>query len=360
MNNRKLSLLNFLNSKKKLQFHYANPTDNTLRKDAESAVITVFEYDDNTVNQYQLAAVSECAALTNTPKKIWINIDGLKHDDVKNICSMFQIDPLIEEDILSVGQRSKYDVFDHFTYCLMYMLSYDKQSQILSKEQISLVLGKNFVLTFQDEADKDAFTKVRQRLQNKATRMQAYGTDFLYYSLVDAIVDDYFIAMDSFADKIENNENEILENKYRIGLPTILLRKEMMVMRHVIYATRDVVKGLTKNDNNLFEKNTERYLKDVYDHIFQATEIVENYREGMANLQDLYMNQENLKMNESMKVMAIVTCLLAPASVIGGTFGMNFVHIPFTQDKYGFYFAVAAMLLIPVWMIYVFKKRGWF
>lgn len=312
------------------------------------------------MNQYNLSEAGECEKFINSEKNIWINIDGLRRSDIKNVCAMFSIDPLIEEDILSVGQRSKYDAFDNFIYSLMYMLSYNKTHEVLNKEQISLVLGKKFVLTFQDDPERDAFGKVRQRLLNKTNKMQQYGIDFLYYSLVDAIVDDYFVMMDIFGEKVEKSEDAILQNKYRIDLPTLLLRKEIMILRHVIYAARDVVSNLIKNDNNSFQPKTERYLKDVYDHIFQATEMVENYREGMANLQDLYMNNENLKMNESMKIMAIVTCLLAPASVIGGTFGMNFTHIPFLQDKYGFYVAVAFMLLIPAWMIYVFKKEDGF
>ncbi|ANI89905.1 magnesium and cobalt transport protein CorA [Arachidicoccus ginsenosidimutans] len=361
MSSTKFSFYNLWKNKSSHQFRYMNPTDNELRQDAEKSVITVFEYDSQTVNEYHLNEINECSQFINSSKNIWINIDGLRRTDVKSLCAIFQIDPLIEEDILSIGQRSKSDMFDNFVYCLMFMLSYSEEKDVLNKEQISLILGKNFVLTFQDEAEKDSFDKVRQRLRNKANKMQQYGADFLYYALLDAIVDDYFIAMDVFAEKVEKAEDQTIHDLSRISMPFILfLRKELLVFRRTIYAARDVISSLNKNENELFDKRTLRYLKDIYDHIFQATEMVENYREGMANLQDLHMNQANLKMNESMKVMAVVTCLLAPAAVLGGIFGMNFSQMPFLHDPYGFYVCAAAMLLIPIWMIYVFKKRGWF
>lgn len=340
---------------------FENPTDNTLRVDADSVVITVYEYNDTDLQVHTLNAVTDCQRFAGTDKRIWINVDGIRRCDVKALCQMFNIHLLIEEDILSVDQRPKSDIFEDFAYCLLYQLYIDKEWNELRREQISMVLGSNFVLTFQEEALLDAFDEVRKRINAKASKLRQTGADFLFYALVDAIVDDYFVTLDTFGEKIEKGESQIIRSTAQIRMSYILfLRRELLLFRRTVYPARDVISSLNKNENGIFNSKTLRYLKDVYDHILQATEMVENYREGMSNLQDLHMNQANLKMNESMKVMAIVTCLLAPATVIGGIFGMNFGQIPLLHNQYGFAFAVAAMLLIPIWMIYVFKKRGWF
>ncbi|HEY0298991.1 MAG TPA: CorA family divalent cation transporter, partial [Arachidicoccus sp.] len=256
MSHSKFSFQTLLRARK-LHFRYENPTDNNLRIDADKSVITVFEYNEQTVNQYNLSEIGECANFRNSEKNIWINIDGLRRSDVMRLCEMFNIDPLIEEDVLTIGQRSKSDVFDDFLYCLMFMLSYDKEHQTLNKEQISMILGKNFILTFQDDLQRDAFDKIRSRLHNKANKMQQYNVDFLYYSLIDAIVDDYFISMDIFAEKVEKNEDHVLNNSPKTSMPAILfLRKELLVFRRVIYAARDVVSSLNRNENEMFEKRT--------------------------------------------------------------------------------------------------------
>ncbi|UAY56998.1 magnesium/cobalt transporter CorA [Arachidicoccus terrestris] len=340
---------------------FENPTDNTLRQDAEKVVITAYVYDQLSIEKLDLMEISQCRNLINTEKKVWINIDGLRRAEVGQICRQFSIHQLIEEDILSVDQRPKSDIFEDFVYCLLYQLYLDGQFNELRREQISMVLGKNFVLTFQEEATRDAFEEVRKRLQSATSKVRQYGSDFLYYSLVDAVVDDYFTTMDSYGEKLEKGESQLIRTNAQMRMSYILfLRKELLLFRRTIFPARDVISSLNKNENALFNAKTLRYLKDIYDHILQAVEMVENYREGMSNLQDLHMNMANLKMNESMKVMAIVTCLLAPATVIGGIFGMNFSRIPLLHNTYGFLIAVGIMLLIPLWMIIVFKKRGWF
>ena len=340
---------------------FENPTDNTLRKDADKLVITAIVYDDFTIERLELQAISECRHLIDSNKKVWINIDGLRRAEVGLICKAFNIHQLIEEDILSVDQRPKSDIFDEFVYCLLYQLYLDGPFNELRREQISLVLGKNYVLTFQEEANRDAFEDIRKRIQSSTSKLRQLGADFLFYSLVDAIVDDYFTTMDSYGEKLEKGESQLIRTNAQMRMSYILfLRKELLLFRRTIFPARDVISSLNKNENALFNTKTLRYLKDIYDHILQAVEMVENYREGMSNLQDLHMNMANLKMNESMKVMSIVTCLLAPATVIGGIFGMNFMHIPLLHNAHGFAIAVALMLLIPLWMVFVFKKRGWF
>jgi magnesium transporter len=179
--------------------------------------------------------------------------------------------------------------------------------------------------------------------------------------MIDLIVDNYFIVMEKLSEKIELLEEDIIRNPNNRTLAKInQLRKEMIVLKRNINPVRDIINGILRSENDLLEEKTEKYFKDVYDHIIQANDLAENYRDMMMNLHDLYLSNVNLKMNEVMKVMAIVTCLLAPATVIGGIFGMNFESIPWLHNPYGFFIAMTLMLLIPVVMMWLFKKRDWF
>jgi magnesium transporter len=179
--------------------------------------------------------------------------------------------------------------------------------------------------------------------------------------MLDMIVDHYFIVMDQLGERIEQLEEKIVRSSNKRSLAEInALRKELIVLKRNVQPVRDLINGLIRSESELLEEKTTKYFRDVYDHIVQASELVESYRDMMINLQDLYLSNVNLKMNEVMKVMAIVTCLLAPATVIGGIFGMNFDMIPYLHHPNGFYIAVGLMLLVPAWMLWQFKKRGWY
>ena len=228
-------------------------------------------------------------------------------------------------------------------------------------EQVSIVLGKNFVISFQEDAEKDVFNPLRERLKINTSRVRQNGADFLFYSLIDMIVDNYYVVMEKLGEKIEILEEDIVRNANSRSLVNINnLRKEMIILKRSIAPVRELVNGVLRSESDLINEKTERYFKDVYDHIIQANDLAENYRDMMMNLNDLYLSNVNLRMNEVMKVMAVVTCLLAPATVIGGIFGMNFESIPLLHNKWGFFISVGLMLFIPIIMIRLFRKRGWF
>src|SRR6185437_933860 len=304
---------------------------------------------------------SETYQYLETKNVSWINIDGLRKKDVDDMCAHFNIHPLIAEDILSIGQRPKVDEINGMVYCLLSMLYFNKEEKYVEPEQISILLGKNFVLSFQEDASKDVFNPLRDKLRIMGSKIRQNGADFLFYSLIDMIVDNYFIVMEKLGEEIEALEEDIIRRADTRSLAQInTIRKEMIVLKRNVAPVRDLVNGILRSESELIETRTESYFKDVYDHIVQANDLAENYRDMMINLQDLYLSKVNLKMNEVMKVMAVVTCLLAPATVIGGIFGMNFNKIPWIHNDYGFFIAVGLMLLIPVWMIIIFSKRGWF
>lgn len=338
-----------------------NPTLAPTRKEPEKTQISVFDYNTGQANYQQLTKVEDCYQYLETNTISWINFDGLKKADVENICTRFGIHPLIQEDILSSGQRPKMDDLNNLLFCLLNMLYFNETSSCVESEQLSIVLGPTFVLSFQEDATRDVFTPVREKIKSAGSKLRLSGADYLFYSLIDIIVDNYFVILEKLGEKIEGLEEDITRWPDTRTLTKInMLRKEMIVLKRNISPVRELINGILRSESKLVESKTERYFKDVYDHIVQANELAENYRDMMINLQDLYLSNVNLKMNEVMKVMAVVTCLLAPATVIGGIFGMNFSRIPWLHNPNGFYIAVGLMLIIPLWMIWMFKKRGWF
>ena len=345
-------------TKKVLQ---VNPTIAPIRKEPEKTRISVFDYDAKEATIEQLNRVEDSYKYLRTSRVSWINLDGLKKDDVENICTHFGIHPLIQEDILSSGQRPKMDDLNQLLYCLLNMLYFNERTSSVESEQVSIVLGRNFVLSFQEDATRDVFNPLREKIKISGSKLRLSDSDYLFYSLIDIIVDNYFVVMEKLGEKIEDLEEDITHNPDTRTLAKInLLRKEMIVLKRNISPVRELVNGILRSESRLIEDKTEKYFKDVYDHIVQANELAENYRDMMINLQDLYLSNVNLKMNEVMKVMAVVTCLLAPATVIGGIFGMNFSKIPWLHNPNGFFIAVGLMLIVPVWMIWIFKRRGWF
>jgi magnesium transporter len=271
------------------------------------------------------------------------------------------VHPLIIEDILSVSQRPKMDQINGLLFCVLDMLYFNEKESTVESEQISIVLGKNFVISFQEDEKRDVFNTLREKMKINGSKIRQNGADFLYYSLIDSIVDHYYLVMEKLGDKIEQLEEDIIRNSNNRTLVKINnLRKEMILLKRSIGPVRELIHGILKSENEIIEEKTEKYFKDVYDHIIQANDLAENYRDIMINIHDLYMSNMNLKLNEAMKVMAIVTCMLAPATVIGGIFGMNFERLPLLHNKWGFFVSVGLMILIPAWMMYYFKKKKWF
>lgn len=353
-----LNPLELLRTKKVL---HVNPTLVSQRKEPAETKLTVYDYDAATIDIKELKNVTDCFPYIDPKTVSWINLDCLRKTDVEAICSHFGIHYLITEDILSLGQRPKMDEIDGLLFCLLNMLYFNDKDSAVEVEQISIVLGKNFIISFQEDATRDVFNPIRERLKVNNTRVRQNGADFLFYALIDMIVDNYYVVMEKLGDKIEGLEEDIVRSPNTRSLAKInMLRKEMIILKRSIAPVREMINGILRSESELIEEKTEKYFKDVYDHILQANELAENYRDMMMNLHDLYISNVNLKMNEVMKVMAVVTCLLAPATVIGGIFGMNFESIPLIHNKWGFFISVGLMLFIPLTMIRMFRKRGWF
>jgi magnesium transporter len=356
-----LYLPNLFGTQRTKEILSVNPTVIPHREEATEVVTSVYDYSPSTLEVKKLTGVEDAFQYKTSSSVTWINIDGLRKADVEAICNHFLIHPLLVEDILSINQRPKMDEVDGILFCLLNMLYYNDQKQTVEQEQISIALGKGFVVSFQEDANRDVFNPLRDRLKLANSKARQSGADYLCYSMLDLIVDNYFLVMEKLGDRIEFLEEEVIRNSNKRSLARInQLRKELIVLKRNIVPVRDLISGTLRSESELLDDRTTKYFKDVYDHVVQAIDLSENYRDIMMSMQDLYINNVNLRMNEVMKVMAIVTCLLAPATVIGGIFGMNFESIPYLHNQYGFWIAVGLMLIIPVWMISVFKRRGWF
>jgi magnesium transporter len=338
-----------------------NPTIAPVREEARAIRVFVHDYNATELQQFEFNNVAECFSFRHQKNTTWINIDGIRKNDVELVAAHFDIHNLIIEDILSVNQRPKMDDINSILYCLLNMLYYNEETTSVEQEQISIILGDNYVISFQEDATRDVFNPLRDRLKITNSKLRQNGADYLLYSLLDLIVDNYFLVMESLGTCIEVLEEDVIRQSNTRTLARInKLRKELIVLKRNITPVRELINGILRSDSDLLQERNTKYFKDIYDHIVQAHDLTENYRDVLMNIQDVYISNVNLKMNEVMKVMAIVTCLLAPPTVIVGIFGMNFDVIPFAHTELGFYLTVFMVLVIPAIMLWVFKRRGWF
>ena len=325
-------------------------------------VYSVFDFDAKSVEEQQDIPYEECKNYINSGKVTWINVDGLKKSEIEKLSQDFKIHHLYVEDILSLGQRAKMDDSENLVFCTLPMIYYNQARREVETEQVSIVLGDGFVISFQEDPLRDVFDPLRERIRNGGKRIRSGSADYLCYSLIDIIVDSYFDVLEKINERIERLEDVLLlQRKEQATLARIsILRREVMLMRRSVNPVKELIQSFIKSDSELLEDEHERYYKDVLDHITQANEYIENHRDMVMNLQDLSMSQINLKMNEVMKAFTLLAVLMAPATVIGGIFGMNFEIIPMTHQKDGFYIAVFLMLAIPIVMMIYFKRRDWF
>ena len=356
-----LHLRNLFAVKRTKEILSVNPTVQPEREEAKEVVVTVYDYSADTLEEKKFTSIGDCFPYKTSGRTTWINIDGLRKADVEAVCNHFDIHALIIEDILSINQRPKLDEEVNSLFCLLNMLYFNEETCTVEQEQISIILAKDVVISFQEDAHRDVFNSLREKLKSPTSKIRQRTADYLCYSLLDLIVDHYFIVMEKLGDRIEEVEEEVSHGNNPRALAHITrLRKELIILKRNFSPVREVINGFLRSESELLEDRHTKYYKDVYDHIIQASDLSENYRDIMVSLQDLHVNNVNLKMNEVMKVMAMVTCLLAPATVIGGIFGMNFSSIPYLHNEYGFWAAVSFMLLVPFVMIWLFRKRGWF
>lgn len=331
------------------------------RKLTHCEKISVFDYRPDHCEELSTKDEAVIFKYLDSHDVTWVNVDGINKEMVHDICTHYNIHNLLEEDIMSIGQRAKMDEIGDYLFCLLPMIYFNEETSCVEQEQVAIVLGKRFVISFQEDAHRDVFDAIREKLRIPNSRIRNGGTDYLCYSLLDTIVDSYFDVIEKLGERIEQMEDWIQHQADTRTLARInFLRRELLLLKRAIAPVRELINGFMKSESNLLDERTIKYFKDIYDHIIQANDVAENYREMILTLQEQYHTQINIKMNEIMKVLAVVTTLMAPLTFIAGIYGMNFDNMPELHSRNGYYFVMISMLVMLIGMIIFFRKRGWF
>lgn len=332
----------------------------TGEKEKTQLFIESFDYTPDQVIEKELATVEDVFKYKQTDSISWINLNGLNHiTEIEKLGNHYNLHPLVLEDIVNTSQRPKIDDYNDYIFLVAQMMYYDADEQIVN-EQISFILGKNYVLTFQ-EAEGDVFDMLRDRIRNGKGRVRQHGSDYLLYALIDSIVDHYYAIIETMGNKVEELEDQLFEGirEEEITNEIQTLKREILKIRRAIFPLREIINRIEKSESSLIEEKTQRYFSDVYDHVIQISETIEIYREMIWSLMDMYMTNISNKMNEVMKVLTIIATIFIPLTFIAGIYGMNFEYIPELQLKNGYFYIWGLMILIFIGMLYYFKRKKW-
>ena len=327
---------------------------------SNNLAIEVFDYNLDRIEEKDLLKIEDAFIYKSTDSITWININGLNHiNEIEKIGKHYNLHPLILEDIVNTSQRPKIDEYDDYIFVVIKMLYYDTDEHIIS-EQVSFILGENYVLTFQ-EAEGDVFNGVRDRLRFCKGRIRGLGSDYLLYALIDAVTDHYYAIIETMGDKIEDLEDNLFngQTKNEISQQIQDLKREVLKVRRAIFPLREIINRIEKTDNKLILDKTLHYFRDIYDHIIQISENIDIYREMIWGLMDMYMTSISNKMNEVMKVLTIIATIFIPLTFIAGIYGMNFDNIPELHYKYSYFILWFVMIIIFIGMLYYFKRKKW-
>lgn len=329
-------------------------------KKIEKVKIRLIDYDEKQLQEKELKTIDECFPCKDEPTVSWINIDGLHDiDTIEKVGGHFSIHPLVLEDIVNTGQRPKAEDFDDYVYIALKMLYHDEKEDEVKSEQFSLILGSNFLISFQERVG-DVFEMVRDRIRKGKGRIRKAGADYLAYALMDAIVDQYFIIMEVFEEKIEALEDELVEDPGPQTLETIhTMKREMTYFRKQVWPLREALGGLIRGEFSLVSETTVVYLRDVYDHTIQVIDTLESLRDVLGGMLDLYLSTISNRMNEVMKVLTIIATIFIPLTFVAGIYGMNFKYMPELEWHWGYYMVWGVMFVVVVTMVLYFKRKAW-
>lgn len=332
----------------------------------EKPRITVIEYADEAYSCRELNGELEEVLKTvrvfpDRKSVLWINVDGIHEPKtVDAIGKAFSLHPLIREDVMNAELRPKLDEYEDCLFIVLKMLDYDDKEQQIVVEQLSMVLGDGFVLTFQERMG-DVFEVVRSRIKDNAGKLRKMKADYLAYRLLDAIIDHYFVALEALAEIVDNLEERLADTPEKVRADELhMLRREALFLRKSITPARELIGTLARvEDPLLITPATEPYFRDIYDHVVQVSESVEHTREVLASMLDVYHAALSNKMNEVMKVLSIVTAIFIPLTFIAGVYGMNFRHMPELEEPVAYPVVLVLMLLIGGAIAWFTKRKRW-
>lgn len=326
----------------------------------QKPVITVMEYDGETFSERQVEHVEELLPLKPAPMTTWINVDGVHDEDtLAEFGKAFDLHPLLLEDILNTDQRPKTEFTEHRIYVILKMFDFDQVQKSLLPEQVSLVIGPNFLLTFAEERDEE-FDIIRERLRGQSQRLRQGGPSYLAYSLIDTVVDHYFLSLEKIGESLEALEESLMADPPRNILQDVHhIKREMIFLRKYIWPVREVVTALQHADTEILSPKTQLYMRDVYEHTIQVMDTLETYRDLLGGVQDLYLSVLSNRMNEIMKVLTVMSSVFIPLTFIVGVYGMNFKYMPELGWRWGYPVTWLVMLMLALLMFRFFKRKRW-
>ncbi|MBN1279250.1 MAG: magnesium/cobalt transporter CorA [Chlorobium sp.] len=327
-----------------------------------SPVLTVLGYDEGRCVRLDIKNLNECMELRGKYKVLWINIDGLHElQVVEDAGRLFGIHPLTLEDILHTGQRPKIEKFDSYLFLMLRMLSVGEGLEEVAEDQLSIVVGSGYVMTFQEKT-VDVFDSIRDRIATSGTSLRKRGADYLAYALMDAVVDNYFKVLEQFENRIEQLDIELLEQSADAAFQSIyILKKELILLRKSVWPMREIINSISRNEFNVIDEiSTGPFFRDIYDNLILVIETVETYRDIVIGMYDTRLAIVNNRMNEIMKVLTIIATVFMPLSFIAGVYGMNFHYMPELEWRWGYFAVMGSMFIVFTGMMLYFRTKRWF
>ena len=334
---------------------------------AKPPEIDLIDYNSDRYEYGTNLTPEECLAHLTTKSVSWIDVGGLGDKaTLEKLGEVFELHPLILADIVNVPQRSKLEDYQEQLVIIIQMVNSAPTEREIWLEQVSFVLGKNYLLTVQEEPQQDCFNPVRDRLKKNKGTIRQHQADYLAYALWDTIIDGYFPVLEMYGERIEELEELVLSQPSKVTLGKIhQIKRDLLSLRRAIWPQRDVLNILIRDGHVLISDRTLRYLKDIYDHTIQIIDTIEIYRELASGLMDVYLSAVSNKMNEVMKLLAVISTIFIPLTFIAGVYGMNFNtdaspwNMPELNWSWGYPLCLALMLAIAIALSVYFKRRGW-
>lgn len=330
------------------------------RQKAEKTKFSKIIFDENNFDQQFPDSIENCFQISEKPLNTWINIDGLHEIKVIDyIGNKLKIHPLLMEDILNTTHRPKWEEYEDNIFIVLKLVEFRPELNEVRTDQVSIIFGERMVLTFQ-EMERNTFEPIIQRLQNSAGRVRKMEVDYLVYSLLDLIIDSYFVTLEKIAEKIESLEEEIMSRPKEQTLRKIhKLKREMIYLRKSIWPVREIISKFQRSDSKLIQQNTLVFAGDLYDHIIQIIETLDTFRDMLNGMHDTYLSTISNRLNEIMKVLTIISTIFIPLTFIVGVYGMNFHYMPELGWRYGYFLTWGIMLVLLVVMLIFFKRKRW-
>ncbi len=321
-------------------------------------MIHIIDYTKSSVDETDISSVEECIRFRDKPSVTWIDIQSIKDEKIiDSVGSFFDIHPIIIEDIKRIGQRPKMEEFTSYNYFVLRMFSF--QDDKIRTEQISIIMGKGYVITFQ-ERPGDVFDPIRERIRARKFRINTLGPDFLAYSLIDSIIDNYYVILETLGEQIEKLEDILLINPDKSSLHKIhSLKRKILNLRRSVWPLRELITGFERSESALIQSSTHEYIRDIYDHTIQIIDTIETYRDSLSGMLDIYLSSVSNRMNEVMKVLTVISTIFIPLTFITGLYGMNFKYMPELAWRWGYPMVISVMAVVVVGLILFFKKKKW-